>query len=116
MSASLATDPALHLALRDLMRVHAPEATLLASAGESVVRVEAGAVQALPPGAELLPPDHWLDQGELVWLTQEGALLGLLWSAEQVVSAAAVQVLTVVLAAARGGQASREAEIGRAHV
>lgn len=111
MSASLATDPALHLALRDLMRVHAPEATLLASAGESVVRVEAGAVQALPPGAELLPPDHWLDQGELVWLTQEGALLGLLWSAEQVVSAAAVQVLTVVLAAARGGQASREADL-----
>ncbi|WP_235514280.1 EAL domain-containing protein [Deinococcus sp. Leaf326] len=111
MSASLATDPALHLALRDLMRVHAPEATLLASAGEGVVRVEAGAVQALPPGAELLPPDHWLDHGELVWLTQEGALLGLLWSAEQVVSPAAVQVLTVVLAAARGGQASREADL-----
>lgn len=94
------------------MRVHAPAATLLASAGDSLVRVEAGeAVEVLPPGAELLPPDHWLDFGELVWLTQEGALLGLLWSADQVASPAAVGVLTVVLAAARGGQASREADL-----
>ena len=70
---------ALQSALSDLLRMHAPRATLLASVGEEVLRVRADAT-ANVIGVDLVPPDDWFERGEMTWLTRDGALLGLLWS------------------------------------
>lgn len=104
------TNTALHTALSELLRVHAPQATLLASVGEDVLRVQAsGEVEVI--GRDLVPPEEWFDRGEMTWLTRDGALLGLLWCEDGVVSPNAVQVLTILLAAARTDGANREAEV-----
>ena len=68
--------------LGDLLRLHAPLATLMAPLGNQVFRVSADGPATELPGAELSPPDEWMDRGELRWISQGGALLGLLWSAE----------------------------------
>ncbi|GHF49836.1 EAL domain-containing protein [Deinococcus metalli] len=101
---------ALQSALSDLLRVHAPQATLLASIGEEVLRVRADATSNVV-GADLVPPDDWFERGEMTWLTRDGALLGLLWSEDGQVPVTAVQVLTMLLAAARVDGANREAEV-----
>ncbi|WP_412026666.1 EAL domain-containing protein [Deinococcus yunweiensis] len=101
---------ALQSALSDLLRMHAPRATLLASVGEEVLRVRADAT-ANVIGVDLVPPDDWFERGEMTWLTRDGALLGLLWSEDGQVPATAVQVLTMLLAAARVDGANREAEV-----
>lgn len=68
--------------LGDLLRLHAPLATLMAPLGNQVFRVSADGPATELPGAELSPPDEWMDRGELRWISQGGALLGLLWSAD----------------------------------
>ncbi|PNY81841.1 diguanylate cyclase [Deinococcus koreensis] len=90
--------------------MHAPQATLLASVGEEVVRVRADASTNLV-GADLVPPDDWFERGEMTWLTRDGALLGLLWSEDGQVPNTAIQVLTMLLAAARMDGEGREAEV-----
>lgn len=102
---------ALHTALRDLLRVHAPEATLLAAVGKQVLSVRADAAPFETPSGELIPPDAWLDRGQLSWLTRDGALLGLLWSEETAVPDGAVEVLTLLLSAASAEGANREADM-----
>ncbi|MFB9993670.1 EAL domain-containing protein [Deinococcus oregonensis] len=102
---------ALYTALRDLLRVHAPEATLLASVGKQVLSVRADAAPFETPSGELIPPDAWLDHGQLSWLTRDGALLGLLWSEEAPVPDGAVEVLTLLLSAASAEGANREADM-----
>ena len=102
---------ALHTALRDLLRVHAPEATLLASVGKQVLSVRADAAPFETPSGELIPPDAWLDHGQLSWLTRDGALLGLLWSEEAAIPEGAVEVLTLLLSAASAEGANREADM-----
>ncbi|WP_345464591.1 PAS domain-containing protein [Deinococcus carri] len=100
----------LHTALRALLRVHAPGASLLAvGQGGQVLRLEPGGGTRV--GGELVPPDEWLDRGELAWLTRGGALLGLLWSADAPLQPGAVEVLTLLLSAAQEGRAQREAEV-----
>ncbi|MBZ9715190.1 sensor domain-containing protein [Deinococcus multiflagellatus] len=106
-----ATFSAVQTALSDLLRVHAPQAVLLAQLGEEVLRVQAHG-PAEPSGPDLVPPDEWFDRGEMTWLTRDGALLGLLWTdAGQLVPDAAVQVLTMLLAAARLDGQGRETEV-----
>ena len=68
--------------LGDLLRLHAPLATLITPLGDQVFRVSADGPATELRGAELSPPDEWMDQGELCWISQGGALLGLLWSAD----------------------------------
>ena len=68
--------------LGDLLRLHAPLATLMAPLGNQVFRVSADGPATELPGAELSPPDEWMDRGELRWISQGGALLGLLWSVD----------------------------------
>lgn len=104
-------DPALHLALRDLIRTQAPGATLLAAVGESVLNVRADAETQEEPGMELVPPDAWLSSGDLAWITRDGALLGLLWSEDTPVPPGAVHVLTLLLSAASAEGANREADM-----
>ncbi|WP_233554525.1 EAL domain-containing protein [Deinococcus cavernae] len=111
MSISAATDPVLHLALRDLLRAHAPHATLLATVGERVLSLRADAPVSVTPGSALVPPDEWLAGGDLAWLTRDGALLGLLWSPEAPVAPGAVEVLTLLLSAAGQEGSSREADM-----
>lgn len=110
MSASYASSPALHTALRDLMRVHAPTATLMATLDQHVVSISADEPLSSSPGAELIPPDVWLDRGDLAWLTRDGALLGLVWSENQPITRSVVEMLTLLLAAARQGP-NQEAEM-----
>ena len=101
---------AVQAALSDLMRVHTPHATLLASLGDEVLRVRADT----PPeraGVDLVPPDEWFERGEMTWLTRDGALLGLLWQDDGPAPQAAVQVLTMLLAAARTEGVHRETEV-----
>ncbi|MVN87318.1 EAL domain-containing protein [Deinococcus sp. HMF7620] len=105
-----ATFSAVQSALSDLLRVHAPHAVLLASLGEEVLRVQAGA-PAQNAGPDLVPPDEWFERGEMTWLTRDGALLGLLWSDGPAVPDAAAQVLTMLLAAARVDSQGRETEV-----
>lgn len=108
---SAPTDPVLHLALRDLMRTHAPGATLLAAVGQRVLNIRADGPLQEQEGAELVPPDDWLAHGDLAWITRDGALLGLLWSEDAPVPAGAVQVLTLLLSAASVEGANREADM-----
>ncbi|UBV41989.1 EAL domain-containing protein [Deinococcus taeanensis] len=99
-----------HAALSDLLRVHTPQATLLASLGNEVFKVRADG----PPeatGPDLVPPDEWFESGEMTWLTRDGALLGLLWHEEGAATDPAVQVLTMLLAAARTDGVTRETEV-----
>ncbi|WP_231724512.1 EAL domain-containing protein [Deinococcus actinosclerus] len=101
---------AVQAALSDLMRVHTPRATLLASLGDEVFRVRADT----PPeraGTDLVPPDEWFERGEMTWLTRDGSLLGLLWQEGPPPPDAAVQVLTLLLAAARTEGAHRDTEV-----
>ena len=109
--AAAPTDPALQIALRDLMRAHAPQATLLASVGQQVLNIQAEGPLTEVPGAELIPPDDWLERGDLAWITRDGALLGLLWCEEHPIPGHAVQVLTLLLTAASTQGASREADM-----
>ena len=106
----LAAFSAVHATLSDLLRVHAPQATLLASLGDEVLRVRADAA-AVSVGPDLVPPDEWFDRGEMTWLTRDGSLLGLLWAESGVIPEAAVQVLTMLLAAARVDGTNRETEV-----
>ncbi|EYB69642.1 hypothetical protein DEIPH_ctg004orf0171 [Deinococcus phoenicis] len=107
-----APDPSepLHTALRELLRVHAPGASLLAALGARVLHLEPGGLHTRE-GAELVPPDAWLDRGELAWLTRDGALLGLLWSEDAPIPPGAVDLLTLLLSVAREDGAQREAEV-----
>ncbi len=69
--------------LGDLLKLHAPQATLLAPLGGQVFRISALGPATTLPGNDLSPPDEWMDQGDLRWLSQGGALLGLLWSQDE---------------------------------
>ena len=69
--------------LGDLLKLHAPQATLLAPLGGQVFRISAHGPATALPGDDLSPPDEWMDGGDLRWLSQGGALLGLLWSQEE---------------------------------
>ncbi|WP_407539971.1 EAL domain-containing protein [Deinococcus radiomollis] len=69
--------------LGDLLKLHAPQATLLAPLGGQVFRISAHGPATTLPDNELSPPDEWMDGGELRWLSQGGALLGLLWSQDE---------------------------------
>ncbi|MFK7602590.1 EAL domain-containing protein [Deinococcus sp. SM5_A1] len=104
---------ALHTALRDLLRVHAPEAALLARVGGTVLHLQNDVMELCGP--ELEPPEAWLESGEMTWLSRDGELLGLLWSdggpEGKPVSATATEVLTMLLAASRPDGAGREAEV-----
>ena len=104
-------DAAFELTLRDLLRVLAPHATLLADLGPRVVRLRAGEALVDTGGDDLVPPDEWLEQGELAWLTRDGALLGLLWNEQGAVPASAVEMLTLLLAATRREGVGREADM-----
>ncbi|MFC4426362.1 EAL domain-containing protein [Deinococcus navajonensis] len=104
------TNPALHSALRDVLRLHSPLSTLLAPVDGDLLRVTATGVTA-QPGADLVPPDAWLERGEMTWLTREGNLLGLLWSETGAVPADAVQVLTLLLSAAHQSSPNRETDV-----
>ncbi|WP_293912066.1 EAL domain-containing protein [Deinococcus sp.] len=94
--------------LKELLRSHAPGATLLACVGKETFSL--GADSPVASAADLTPPDEWFESGELVWITRDGALLGLLWSA-QVVPEGTVQMLTLLLAAAQNDTARREADV-----
>lgn len=100
---------ALPIALRDLIRLHAPQATLLAAIGQRILNIQAEG--APTEEAQLVPPDDWLEHGDLAWITRDGALLGLLWSDGAPVPDGAVQVLTLLLSAASAEGASREADM-----
>lgn len=108
---SAASDSVLHLALRDLMRAHAPHATLLATVGGRVLSIRADAPVTVTPGTDLIPPDDWLGHGDLAWLTRDGSLLGLLWSEDAPPAPGAVEVLTLLLSAARTESGNREADM-----
>ncbi|MFC4455069.1 EAL domain-containing protein [Deinococcus sonorensis] len=94
--------------LRDLMRLYAPQATLLAQVGHDLLWVSADGRSDLQDDRALVPPDEWLERGELTWLTRDGTLLGLLWSEHQPVSPEAVESLTLLLVAARQDRGSTE--------
>ena len=99
----------LPIALRDLIRLHAPQATLLAAIGQRILNIQAEGTPT--EEAQLVPPDDWLERGDLAWITRDGALLGLLWSDGAPVPDGAVQVLTLLLSAASAEGASREADM-----
>ncbi|GAA4016502.1 EAL domain-containing protein [Deinococcus rubellus] len=105
---TLTVNPALPDTLRELLKSHAPGASLLASLGQQVLLLSADAPAISV--RDLTPPDAWFDSGELIWLTRDGALLGLLWSA-QTVAEGSVQLLTMLLAAAQDDGAQREANV-----
>ncbi|WP_161883579.1 sensor domain-containing protein [Deinococcus alpinitundrae] len=105
---TLTVNPALPDTLRELLRSHAPGAVLLASLGQQVLLLSADAPTTTV--RDLTPPDAWFDSGELIWLTRDGALLGLLWSA-QAVAEGSVHLLTMLLAAAQDDGAQREANV-----
>lgn len=94
--------------LKEFLHSHAPGATLLACVGKETFSL--GADTPVARAADLTPPDEWFESGELVWITRDGALLGLLWSA-QVVPESTVQMLTLLLAAAQNDTARREADV-----
>lgn len=99
----------LPIALRDLIRLHAPQATLLAAIGQRILNIQAEGTPT--EEAQLVPPDDWLERGDLAWITRDGALLGLLWSEGAPVPEGAVQVLTLLLSAASAEGANREADM-----
>lgn len=105
---------ALHTTLGDLLRLHAPHATLLACVGDQVVRVRAGEAAQLLSG-DLVPPDDWLERGEMTWITQGGALLGLLHTEAGAggpgAPAVLVDMLTLLLTSARASEAPGDTEL-----
>lgn len=105
------TQSVLQLALRDLMRLHAPQATLLAAIGQRVMNIQADGTPTESPDAQLIPPDDWLERGDLAWITRDGALLGLLWSEGAPIPEGAVEILTLLLSAASAEGATREADM-----
>ncbi|WP_425146043.1 sensor domain-containing protein [Deinococcus sp.] len=88
--------------LRDLLRLHAPAACLMAPLGGTVFQITADGLP-LSLGTELSPPDEWLDAGELRWLNRDGALLGLLWSQETVSESASTLLNLMLRSVQRGG-------------
>lgn len=111
MSAPSVNDPVLQVALRDLMRAHAPAAKLMAAVGQKIVSISPENDNSEVLCSDLIPPDDWLDHGDLAWITRDGALLGLLWSEDTPVPPKAVEVLTWLLSAASSQGANREADM-----
>lgn len=106
-----ASSQALREALSDLLRVHAPDAALLTSLGGEVLMIREGGAHAVPGAGGLVPPDAWLDGGEMTWLTHDGALLGLIWTEEaRPAPESMTQVMTLLLSA-QVDSVSREAEM-----
>ncbi|AZI41960.1 EAL domain-containing protein [Deinococcus psychrotolerans] len=105
---TLTVDTTLPNTLRELLRSHAPDCTLLASLGSQTLLMSADTSPLLV--RDLTPPDEWFDSGELTWLTRDGALLGLMWS-QQAVLESTVQLLTMLLSAARSDSSQREANV-----
>lgn len=102
---------ALLTTLGDLLRLHAPHATLLACVGDQTARVRAGEAAQLLSG-DLVPPDDWLERGEMTWITQGGALLGLLHSeASTEGQGVLVDMLTLLLTSARASEAPGDTEL-----
>ncbi|BDP42827.1 GGDEF domain-containing protein [Deinococcus aetherius] len=105
-----APPPTLHTALREVLRLYAPGATLLTALEGEVLRVGADGI-ARETGGELVPPDAWLEGGELTWLTRGGTLLGLMWCEGAAPPADVADLLTLLLGAARGDGDGREADV-----
>lgn len=110
-AAETAPQVVLQSALRDLMRLHAPQATLLAAVGQRVMNIQAEGNPTESDDDQLVPPDDWLERGDLAWITRDGALLGLLWSDHAPIPEGAVQILTLLLSAASAEGANREVEM-----
>ncbi|GGJ74468.1 sensor domain-containing protein [Deinococcus aquiradiocola] len=101
--------------LSDLLKLHAPHATLLAPVDGQVFRITAAA-PALPlPGNDLTPPDEWMDHGEMRWLSQGGALLGLLWSQEALPDTAGA-LLNLLLRSASSGHSEQDSGLMLTHL
>ncbi|MFC6591825.1 EAL domain-containing protein [Deinococcus lacus] len=84
--------------LRDLMKLYAPASVLRVRLGLQVLEVSADEAPRTC-GQELVPPDHWLESGEMEWITDDGALLGLLWSPQEPADQRATSAITLLLAA-----------------
>ena len=101
--------------LSDLLKLHAPQAILLAPLDHQVFRVTSEGQATALPGAELSPPDEWIDQGELRWLSQGGALLGLLWS-QEALPETATALLNLLLRSAQHSQENHETSLLLTHL
>ena len=101
--------------LGDLLRLHAPLATLIAPLGNQVFQVSADGPATELPGAELSPPDEWMDRGELRWISQGGALLGLLWSADPLPDSVTA-LLNLLLRSARHSGEGQDTELLLTHL
>ena len=101
--------------LGSLLTLHAPQATLLAPIDGQVFRVSAEGAATELPGAELSPPDEWMDQGELRWISHGGALLGLLWSA-QALPDSVTALLDLLLRSAHGSAQGQESGLLLTHL
>jgi PAS domain S-box-containing protein len=101
--------------LQDLLKLHAPQATLLAPLGGQVFRIVAHQPTTALPGAELSPPEEWMDGGELRWLSQGGALLGLLWSQDPLPETAPA-LLNLLLRSAQDSHENPEAGLLLTHL
>lgn len=95
-------------ALQNILENQAPQATLLATIGEQILQFRAG--KAVYTVKELSPPDKWFESGQLEWLTHDGALLGLIWSPAGL-SSATLQLLTLLLSAARPDEGQRATQV-----
>lgn len=105
---TLTVNTTLPSTLQALLRSHAPNASLLANLGSQALLLSADT--PLLVVRDLTPPDEWFDSGELIWLTRDGALLGLMWS-QQAVAESTVHLLTILLSAARTDSSQREANV-----
>ncbi|WP_424951554.1 EAL domain-containing protein [Deinococcus sp.] len=101
--------------LGDLLKLHAPHATLLAPLGGQVYRIGADGPASPVPGGELSPPDEWMDGGDLRWLSQGGALLGLLWSYEALPDSTTA-LLNLLLRSAQRSQEGHEVGLLLTHL
>gem|GEM_PF-3189159 len=101
--------------LGDLLKLHAPQATLLAPLGGQVYEITAVGPATLLPDSELSPPDAWMDSGDLRWLSQGGALLGLLWSQDELPDSTTA-LLNLLLRSARGEQEHHEIALLLTHL
>jgi PAS domain S-box-containing protein len=101
--------------LGDLLKLHAPQATLLAPLGGQVFRISAEGPATTLPGNDLSPPDEWMDAGELRWLSQGGALLGLLWSQDALPETTAA-LLNLLLRSAQDDTGSQDVALLLTHL